>query len=291
MPDHPLRPLTDLPGVADAVARARAACEALRWHRALRRQWAVVRTEAGVRCARAGAVVDGIRVPLTVVRDVARGADDAASGPEGRAVVGALRVQAEVERLMRAPGATGVRGAMPFGQLAARLHALGVGEDVGDGVPGRPRSGGQPLDLRGLGPAPVAGELDARLAALGALAGAPLPREVPALVLSAVVHGEMLALRPFTQGNGVVARALFRHQVTTGGVDPVGVVVPEAVWAQEPNVYLSAAAGFATGSPEGVARWLRYCAESVTQGAAEGTAIADAVLAGSLTGAGGPAGG
>ena len=125
-------------------------------------------------------------------------------------------------------------------------------------------------------------ELAARLASLGDLVAVPLPPQVPALVLAAVVHGELLALRPFRAGNGAVARGMFRHHLTAAGVDPVGVVVPEVHWAGEPNVYLSTAAGFISATGEGVAAWLRYCAQSVTTGAGEGRAVADAVLAGRL---------
>ena len=284
---HPLEPLTGLDGVADAVAEARQACEELRWHRALRRQWAAARAEAGVRSAWAGATLDGVRVPLALVRDVARGAAEAPPGPDGDAVRSVLRVQAEVERRMRPPGAAG--GARePLRQLLVRWHVAAVGGDggVGDGDDGgevgRPRRDEPPQDLRGLGAAPSGVALDDRLAMLGELAAAPLPPEVPALVLAAVLHGELLTLRPFRRANAAVARALFRHQLTAGGVEPVGVAVPEVAWVRAPTVHLSRAAGFATGTPEGVGAWLRWCAESVTAGAAEGRAIADAVLSGRL---------
>ncbi|WP_149203655.1 Fic family protein [Actinotalea subterranea] len=292
MPGHPLAPLTDLPGVADAVAQARTACEELRWHRALRRQWAVARTESGIRSARAGLEIDGLRRPLDLVRDVARGAVRAPEGPDGDAVVGALRAEAHVEQLMAAPGATGTAGVVPFAQLLARVHAAVVGPagptrrapraGARTDAVGRPRSAHQPLDLRGLGAAPEGAELAARLASLADLVALPLPASVPALVLAAVVHGELLTLRPFERGNGAVARAVLRHQLTQGGVDPVGVVVPAAAWAAEPMLYLSTAAGYATGRPERVAAWLRYCAHAVVAGAEEGRAVADAVLAGRL---------
>ncbi|NTW39341.1 MAG: cell filamentation protein Fic [Cellulomonadaceae bacterium] len=287
MPAHPLEPLAALPGVVAAVDEARQACETLRWHRALRRQWPVARTEAGVRAAWACAVVDGVRFPVELVRDVARGAAAPPGGADGDVLTGALRVQAAVERHMTAPGATsGVR--VPFGQLVAGLHVAATGRSgepepvVTAGVAGRPRADEPPRDLRGLGPAPSGGELVSRLAALGDLLAAPSSSAVPALVTAAVVHGEVLALRPFTHGNGAVARGLFRHLITLGGVDPVGVVVPDVLWADEPALYLSTAARFSTGTAEGVALWLRYCAASVVRGAQEGTAIADAVVLGRI---------
>lgn len=276
---HPLTGLAGLDGVAEAVDAARRACEELRWHRALRRQWPVARAEAGVRAAHASCEVDGVRVPLDLVRDVARGAHAAPAGPSGDVVRGVLRGHAEVERLMAAPGATR-GGAVPFAQLLARVH-LAVAPTAG---PGRPRDGSAVGDLRGLGPAPAPEEVAQRLRVLGEVVAAPPAPEVPALVLAAVVHGELLALRPFEAGNGAVARVLFRHLLTAGGVDPVGVVVPDVRWAREPLLYVATAARFATGSPDGVAAWLAYCADSVRSGADEGGRVADAVLAGRLAG-------
>ena len=277
MPTHPLEPLLALDGVAAAVDEARQACETLRWHRALRRQWGVARIEAGVRAAWAGAELDGLRVPLDLVRDVARGAVAPPAGPDGDALAGAVRVQAAVEQRMAAPGAPHA-DRTPAGQLLAHLHAAVVADDAA----GRLRAEEPPADLRGLGAAPTGPELAGRVAALTELMGGRLPAHVPALLLVAVVHGELVTLRPFTRGNGAVARAMTRHLLTAGGVDPVGVVVPEVRWAAEPTVYLSAAARYATGTPEGVGHWLRYCAASVVSGAAQGTTVADAVLAGRL---------
>lgn len=114
-PPHPLEPLAGLAGVPDAVEAARAACDALRWHRAMRRRWAEVRAEAGLRAVAAGLRADGVPVPLAEVRDVARGAAGAPPGPVGDALRGALRVQAQVEQLAPPSGAV----------LAARLAALG----------------------------------------------------------------------------------------------------------------------------------------------------------------------
>lgn len=276
MPDHPLEPLATLPGVAAAVDAARVACEELRWHRALRRSWPVARTEAGVRSAHAGAALDGVRIPLDLVRDVARGAVGPPPGAMGQVLVANLRAHAEVERLMGPPGATRP-AAVPFGQLVSRLHAVGHGA-----AGGRPRTTEEPSDLRGLGTAVAGAELGERLAALAHLVATPLPPTVPALLLAAVVHGELMTLRPYARGNGLVARATFRHLVTRGGVDPVGVVVAESAWTADPNVHLGAAAGYAAGAAPGVAGWARHCAAAVVAGAAEGRRIADAVLAGRL---------
>lgn len=276
---HPLEQVAALDGVGAAVDAARTACDELRWHRALRRRWAEVRTEAGVRAVTHGLVADGVPVPLDQVRDVARGAQEAPSGPVGAALLGALRAHAEVARLMPAPG--GAAPSVPPGQLLARLHAAAVGPDP---AAGRPRGMRAPGDLRGLGEAPSGAVLAVRLEALAGLLAAPLPPQVPALVLAAVAYGEVLLLRPFDRANGVVARGVLRHLLVRHGVDPVGVTVPEVAWAPNPMLHVATAAHLGAGDPAGVARWVVHCAESVVAGAAEARRVADAVLAGRLAG-------
>ena len=59
--------------------------------------------------------------------------------------------------------------------------------------------------------------------------------EVPAPVLAAVAHGELLTLAPFGTADGVVARAVSRLVTIASGLDPHGLGVPE--------VYLDAALG------------------------------------------------
>ncbi|QTE29708.1 Fic family protein [Pengzhenrongella sicca] len=286
MTDDALAPLAELPGVADAIARARVACEELRWHEAFRRRWRAVRAEATVRSARASAAVEGARVPVGALRDALRGAAPAPLGADGRLAFGALRAAAEVERLLPDLGARDRPAGPPFGQLLARLHAAATADiaiaDGGGTAAGRPRGDGAPRDLGGLGPAPAAAETAARLDLLGELVRTS---RAPALVLAAVVHGELLALRPFAVGSGLVARAAFRLLVAQRGLDPTGAVVADIAWLDQSgsaNVYLGAAAGFATGTPAGVAAWLIACADAVRLGADEGRAIADAVLAGRL---------
>ncbi|MDC7123495.1 Fic family protein [Cellulomonas fimi] len=288
MPADPLAPLVDLPGVAEAVDAARAGCEGLRWHEAYRRRWREVRAEAGLRSARASAAVDGARVTLDVVRGLATGAapdgpGDAAlpgrSDPHVERALGAVRAAAAVERLMPDLGARGSATLPPLPQLLARLHAATAAGWLDDDAVGRVRGTAAPQDLTGLGPAPLGDEVAARLDLLGRTVSTT---RAPALVVAAVVHGELLTLRPFAAGNGVVARAAARLLVTARGLDPTGSVVAEASWAGTPHAYLGAAAGFATGTPDGVAAWVRACAGAVVDGAERARHVADGVLAGRL---------
>ncbi|WP_407344758.1 cell filamentation protein Fic [Pengzhenrongella phosphoraccumulans] len=259
MTTDPLLPLADLPGVADAVARARAACEELRWHEAFRRKWREVRAESTVRSARASAALEGAGVPLELLRDAARGATEIPADGQGRLAFGALRATAEVERLLPALGARSTPALPPFGQLLARLHtaaAAGLADapdPAATGVAhlddvGRPRGHASPRDLTGLGPSVSGPQVSARLDLLGELVRTST---APALVVAAVAHGELLALRPFVIGSGVVARATFRLLVASRGLDPTGSVVADVAWLGSVNGYLGAAAGFATGTPVG----------------------------------------
>jgi Fic family protein len=268
--------LASLPGVSDAVDGARVACTELRWHQALRRRTAEARAESTARAARASAAIEGAELPVAVVRDVLRGARPAPDDAVGRVVSGSVRATVEAGQLGRALATAPL-------QALATLHIAAAAGLVGDDVLGRPRLGDeQPRDLPGPGVPPSGDELHQRLTALVELL--MLPGDVPALVVAALAHGEVMAMRPFVAGNGVVARALFRALVVERGLDPTGVAVPEhAVLATGLPAYASALTGYAGGTPEGVAGWLVHCGDAVRLGAAEGAAVADAVLAGRLT--------
>ncbi|MGH4006438.1 MAG: oxidoreductase, partial [Pseudonocardiaceae bacterium] len=122
-------------------------------------------------------------------------------------------------------------------------------------------------------------EITARLDTLAQLiAGGS---QVAAPVLVAVVHGELLGLAPFAQGNGVVARAAARLTVVASGLDPKGLVVPEVDHLRREREYRAAAAGFAGGGAEAVGRWIVHCCTALVAGAREATSIAEAVTQGS----------
>jgi hypothetical protein len=248
-PSAALAPLVELPGVADAVTRARAAVARVHRHPANRRDWPTTAAEASVRAARASAALDG---GATAVPP-----DGVVSDP---VLAGALRVGEELGRLLpvwrRAPL-----------QALARLHVLAaadlVPEPERDDVLGRPRT------------APGVAE---RLELLGRLlvagGSASSSGSVPAPVLVAVVHGELLAVAPFGAGNGVVARAAARLTGLSTGLDPKGLAVPEVGHLRRAAEYREAAAGFATGTPDALARWLLHCCAAWELGAREAESIA-----------------
>jgi hypothetical protein len=137
-------------------------------------------------------------------------------------------------------------------QALARLHVLAAVDLAGDpdAELGRPVRGAERLALL------------ADLVTGGSAAPAP--------VLVAVVHGELLAVEPFPSANGVVARAAARLAAIGSGLDPRGLAVPEVGHLRAGAAYREAAHGFATGTPDGLAEWIRHCCDQWVAGAREG---------------------
>jgi hypothetical protein len=240
-----LAPLMDLPGVADAAESARTALGKAHRHRANLRNWPVTAAESTVRGARSSSALDGGGIQL-----------HAATAPEDPVLAGALRAGQATEG-----GATNLVGAWQRAplQALARLHALAAADLVEEAQLGRPRQSPE-----------VVARLDlvTRLVTGGSA--------VPAPVLAAVVHGEVLTLAPFGSADGVVARAVSRLVTIASGLDPHGLGVPEVFWLRRADEYRSAAAGFATGQPEGVGAWLLMCCQALEDGAREALSIAEA---------------
>ncbi|ABM16194.1 conserved hypothetical protein [Mycolicibacterium vanbaalenii PYR-1] len=241
-PDDPLAPLTTLPGVAEAGEEAREALGRAHRHRANLRGWPKSAAEASLRAARASSVLDGGPLQFANVDD------------RDPVLAGALRV---AEALEGGEGAlVGVWRRAPL-QAIARLHALAAA-DLADGdTLGRPRRD------EGVG---------RRLELLADLVTGGT--RVPAPVLAAVAHGELLTLAPFGTADGVVARAVSRLITIASGLDPHGLGVPEVHWMRRSGDYRAAARGFASGTPDGLAAWLVLSSEALHAGAREALSIA-----------------
>jgi hypothetical protein len=244
----PLAPLLDLPGVADGVIAARSAVDALLANRTLRRRSADVSAESSLRGAWASAWLAGAEVSLDEVRSGA-----AAVNP---VVQGALRAHAAIPALAdtwtHAPR-----------QVLARLHALAAADLVAD-----PDGLGRPDPARA-----VAARLDTLAAVLAAT-------RAPAVVVAGIVHGELLSLDAFAPASGVVARVAGRLILIERGLDPKSLVAVEAGHRELRGAYDAALAAYRTGTPDGVAQWLRHCADAVVAGARESTAICEAMSRG-----------
>ncbi|MEU9887288.1 oxidoreductase [Sphaerisporangium sp. NPDC051017] len=274
----PLAVIAELPGVPEAVREARTAVDRLYGHRVLRRRRPEVTAESVLRGARASAALEGADIPLDVLRS---------GQAESAAVQGALRVSSEVGRL------GDVWRTAPR-QVLARLHVLAaaglvtdenlLGRPRTDPVPPSPASSGPSgfssdlldpdVDL-GLGPAPGAEATAARIASLADLI--TTPSEAPALVVAAIVHAEIVVLRPFGTADGLVARAAERLTLVEFGLDPKSLVTVEAGHLDLREAYGESLRGYLKGTAEGVGGWVRHCAEAVRLGARETTAVCEAL--------------
>ncbi|MGI8948747.1 MAG: Fic family protein [Ornithinimicrobium sp.] len=278
----PLAALAALPDVAEAVQRARDACTELRWHPALRRRTAEAAAESRVRGAAATALLEGAEPAgsqgsVPVVRDLVRGARQWPTDPDPvwRMLRAAVQVTAATEQVHAATLSAPL-------QVLTRLHLAAGAPLLGVTQVGRPRCGEETCrEWVELGRAPDPEEVEGRLAAVMDLVrGVPAGRS-PALLVASVVHAEIVTLRPFVAGNGLVARAMERVVLRAGGLDPTGVLVPESGHAAKVGAdYRGALTAYESGSPDGVRLWLLHCAEAVVAGASEGHRVADAVLAG-----------
>jgi hypothetical protein len=237
----------ELAGVGEAVAAARERVDEALRHRALRRHGGQVAAEVGLRSAVASAALSGYEHELEMVR---------AGTVTDPVVQGALRVATALD---------GLAGRWPVAprQVLARLHMLAARGVISDDELGRPASASEHAAA-------------ARLDALVALVAGGT--QVSPIVRAAVVHGELLALRPFAGPNAVVARAAARLTLISTGLDPRGLIaIDVGHHAREPE-YVGAAGAFATGTADGVRAWLRHYAVALEAGVAETTSVADGVL-------------
>ncbi|HEX5543707.1 MAG TPA: oxidoreductase [Micromonospora sp.] len=246
MTDDPLAPLLALADIAPAVERARDRVDQALRHRALRRHGGQVAAEAGLRSAVASAALEGYVHDREAVR---------AGTVTDPVLQGALRVAGAL------PGLVDLWPKAPR-QALARLHVLAARGVVADEALGRPVAD------------PVVG---ARLSALVSLVADGT--SVPPLLLAAVVHGELLTLRPFAGPSGVVARAAARLTLIATGLDPRGLVAVDVGHREREPEYVGAAGTFATGTPDGIRSWLRHYMTAVEIGAEQIAEIGDEILA------------
>lgn len=283
----------------------------LRWQEALRKRWREARAEASVRGAVSGAAIEGAVVSAQALREQiatgpkGAGAHASSKDPAWDAATGLWRAHSRLVGYM--PDLVGrTRPVVPAtAQLMATLHRdvagpLAVGGLISEAVVGCPRESGQALENQSLeggglleggkaafmggqllegGPGPNLGgqELRERLAQIVALIDTP---NLPALVRVALVHAEMLTVRPFALANGALGRLLVRHLSVRDGLDPTGVSVSDYYAGRVPAAYAEAAQAYASASLEGVVAWIIWQAEALLEGMRQGSELSRAVQAG-----------
>lgn len=283
----------------------------LRWQEALRKRWREARAEASVRAAVSGAAIEGAVVSAQALREQiaagpkGAGAHASSKDPAWDAATGLWRAHSRLVGYM--PDLVGrTRPVVPAtAQLMATLHRdvagpLAVGGLISEAVVGCPRESGQGLENQSLegggmleggkaaftggqllegGPGPNLGgqELRERLAQIVALIDTP---NLPALVRVALVHAEMLTVRPFALANGALGRLLVRHLSVRDGLDPTGVSVSDYYAGRVPAAYAEAAQAYTSASLEGVVAWIIWQAEALLEGMRQGSELSRAVQAG-----------
>lgn len=290
----------------------------LRWQEALRKRWREARAEASVRAAVSGAAIEGAVVSAQALREQiaagpkGAGAHTSSKDPAWDAATGLWRAHSRLVGYM--PDLVGrTRPVVPAtAQLMATLHRdvagpLAVGGLISEAVVGCPRESEQALEnqsfegggmleggkaaLEGAGlrengnplleggPGPNLGgqELRERLEQIVALIDTP---NLPALVRVALVHAEMLTVRPFALANGALGRLLVRHLSVRDGLDPTGVSVSDYYAGRVPGAYAEAAQAYASASLEGVVAWIIWQAEALLEGMRQGSELSRAVQAG-----------
>ncbi|MGD9484575.1 oxidoreductase [Streptomyces sp. TRM70308] len=264
-----LAPLAALPGVEAAVASMRETVDRVYGHRVMRRRSTEVTAEAVLRGARASAALSGADWALEEVRR----RTDFGSDEQARTVGAALRVTAEAGQLLPVWRHSPLR-------VLARLHLVAASGAASEDAVGRPRQAGEPVDEPGIDlPLPDAAEVSARLEGLADVVVAD--SSAPALVTASVVHGELLALRPFGSYNALIARAAERIVLVGSGLDPKSICPAEVGHAEQgAREYRRALDGYAAGTAEGMAAWIGHCGRAVELGARESTAVCEALQRG-----------
>lgn len=265
----PLATLGTLPGVADAVDSVRKAVDRVYGHRVMRRRSNEVTSEAALRGARGSAALSGADWNLEEVR---RRTDFTGDG-EAHVIGAALRLTAEAGQLLSIWRQSPLR-------VLARLHLVAAGGAAAEDAVGRPRLAGEPVDEPLIeARLPDADEVAGRLEGLSGLilSGS----EAPALVTAAVVHGELLALRPFGSYNGLVARTAERIVLIGSGLDPKSICPAEVGHAEQGRAaYVAAFEGYLSGTPEGMAAWIAHSGRAAELGVRESTAVCEALQRG-----------
>lgn len=231
MSTDPLDWLGRLEGVASAYAATRDGIDVMLRDRGLRKTDPATTAEALAIGAHASAVLEG---SSTTLEELAAGQGDEVSQDS-------LRLSAEVLSL------TPLLQQSPL-QVFARMHAVAAATALPAEQLGRPRDPGSAQRLQALADV------------------VQRSTEVPALLLAAVVHADIVTVAPFSSHNGIVARAAERLVLVARGVDPKALMVPEAGHLALRAQYESNLSGYATGSQRGLHAWVLYAAEAYAKG-------------------------
>jgi hypothetical protein len=245
IPD-PLSGLTLSEPVRSLLSATRDEIDAVLWDRGVRAKAAEAASASVLRGARDSAAIDG--ADTAVVDD----------SPMGRILGNAQVLTARI------PALVDTWSTSPL-QVLAELHAIAAQGFADDDQRGRPRSGNDVRDPLNMGMLPPAEVIGSRLAALATVITSSTS---PALLVAAIVHGELSALRPFEIGSGLVARASVRLVMASKGIDPSLFTIPEhGMFELGRPAYVSAIREYSAGTAEGINAYVTWFATALAMGA------------------------
>ncbi len=242
-------PLGDLPlsGPASTLLSAtRDEIDALLWNRGIRAKAGEVAAASAMRGARDSAAIDGADTAVV---------DDSPMGRIlGNAQVLTARVPALVDTWTTSPL-----------QVLAELHAIAAQGFTPDEERGRPRSTDDVRDPLNIGVLPPANVISPRMTSLATVITTSTS---PALLVAAIVHGELSALRPFAVGSGLVARASVRLVMASKGIDPSLFSIPEhGMFELGRPAYVNAIRDYSAGTANGINSYVTWFATALAMGA------------------------
>ena len=218
----------------------------MQWDRGIRAKAAEVAAASVLRGARDSAAIDGADSAVV---------DDSPMGRIlGNAQVLTARVPALVDTWATAPL-----------QVLAELHAIASQGFTSGEQRGRPRSGDEVRDPLNMGLLPPASVISPRMAGLATVI---TTSSSPALLIAAIVHAELSALRPFEIGSGLVARASIRLVMASKGIDPSLFTIPEhGMFELGRPAYVNAIREYSAGTAEGINAYVTWFATALAMGA------------------------
>jgi hypothetical protein len=200
---------------------------------------------------------------------IARGGADSAA-LEGADLVGVEQspmgkvLAASLAATVEAPKFNDIWMRAPL-QVITGLHTLVAKEFLPREQLARPRldqSADDPLHIGGL---PEHTEVPSALMRLSQQCSAT---KIPAVIEAGYVHGEIMRLRPFTWGSGLVARAAVRTVLSARSLDPSNFTIPEnGMFESTRTAYVNAIRDFATGTQEGIESYFAWFSASLGLGA------------------------
>jgi hypothetical protein len=237
-------PLTDESSAL--LSATRDEIDAVLWDRGIRAKAAEVAAASAMRGARDSAAIDG--ADTAVVDD----------SPMGRILGNAQVLTARV------PALVDTWSSSPL-QVLAELHAIAAQGFTPDDERGRPRGSDNVRDPLNIGVLPPANVVSPRLTSLATVITTSTS---PALLIAAIVHGELSALRPFEIGSGLVARASVRLVMASKGIDPSLFTIPEhGMFELGRPAYVTAIREYSAGTVEGINAYVTWFATALAMGA------------------------